>query len=194
VTAAPATGKGRRTRQVMIEHAARLMQERGIAATSVEDVLNASGTGKSQMYHYFGGKQGLTVAVLTFQFERVMSGEPSLRDPACDDLDRWRDEVLRAHRASTGGTCPLGVFSGQVGDPELREVLAGLFDRWREAIAGLVRRARDAGRVPESTDPTGASLALLSAVQGGTLLAYLSGDDTPLAEALDRALAAVSGR
>jgi TetR/AcrR family transcriptional repressor of nem operon len=185
----PATARGRRVRDAIVDTAARLMHDRGIAATTVDEVLAASGTGKSQMYHYFSRKQDLTVAVLERQFERVLAAQPALSDPACTDLFRWRDDVLDAFRESGFGNCPLGTFAGQVdSDPVLRAELAGLFARWRTAIAELVRRSRQAGQVSDDLDPDEAGLTLLTALQGGTMLAHLYGDEHVLARALDQAL------
>src|SRR5262245_31915446 len=92
VRAAPATGKGRQARDAITAAAARLMHERGIAATTLDDVLTASGTGKSQLYHYFGDKDGLTAAVLEHQFRRVMAAQPSLSGEREPDLLSWRTE------------------------------------------------------------------------------------------------------
>jgi len=101
-----------------------------------------------------------------------------------------RDEVLRAHREHHFGNCPLGVFAGQVDrDPVLREELAALFDQWQQAIGELLRRAADQGRARPDVDPADASLALLSALQGGTLLSHLHGGPGPLTRALDGAIA-----
>ncbi|MDT7675147.1 MAG: TetR/AcrR family transcriptional regulator, transcriptional repressor for nem operon [Pseudonocardiales bacterium] len=187
---APVTAKGRRSRDAIVEAAARLMHDRGIAATSLDDVLTASDTGKSQLYHYFDDKQDLTVAVLHLQFERVLAAQPCLRDPACHDLGRWRDEVLLAHRVHQFGNCPLGVFAGQVDDsPVLRGELRALFDQWRQAIGELAGRALRHGRVRADVDPAGAGLVLLSALQGGTMLSHLHGDAEPLTRALNGAIA-----
>ena len=191
----PVTPKGRRTRLAMVEAAATLMHERGIAATTVDEILAASGTGKSQLYHYFGGKQGVVIEVLRYQFERVMGAQPSLADESCVDPGQWRDEVLAAHRAHGFGSCPLGVFAGQVdSDRALRAELAALFDRWQAAISALLRRADGAGRLPAGTDPDSGGLVLLSALQGGTLLSHLRGEARPLADALGHALAELGYR
>jgi TetR/AcrR family transcriptional regulator, transcriptional repressor for nem operon len=169
--------------------AARLMHDRGIAATSLDDVLNASGAGKSQLYHYFGDKEELVQAVFHLQFERILANQPSLTDENSDDLSRWRDEVVAALRASDVSLCPLGTFAGQVGDSAaLRATLAGLFEAWRAAIAGLVRRAQAAGRVPAGVDADEAATCLLAALEGGTMLANLQRDETPLRTLLDAEL------
>jgi TetR/AcrR family transcriptional regulator, transcriptional repressor for nem operon len=186
----PTTTRGRQSRAKIVAAAAKLMHERGLAAPSMDDVLAASGTGKSQLYHYFDGKQDLAVAVLRHQFDGVMAAQSSLTDPACDDLMRWRDEVVEAHRSHGLGTCPLGAFAGQVDtDPLLRETLAHLFTRWEAAIGELVARALRAGRVSPATRPDAAGRALLITLEGGTMLAHLHRDSLSLARALDNAIA-----
>jgi AcrR family transcriptional regulator len=191
----PTTARGRRSRAAIVDAAARLMHERGLAAPSMDDILAASGTGKSQLYHYFDGKRDLAIAVLHHQFERVMAEQPSLRDPTCDDLSRWREEVLRAHHSSAWGTCPLGVFVGQTDhDPVLQETLADLFARWQDAITGLVVRALDADRLSPDIDPAAAGCALLTALQGGIILSHLRGEAEPLARALDSVISGLIRR
>ncbi|MFI5614815.1 TetR family transcriptional regulator C-terminal domain-containing protein [Amycolatopsis sp. NPDC051903] len=185
----PTTARGRRTREKIVTTAARLMHERGLGGTPLEDVLAESGTGKSQLYHYFGGKQDLAVAVLEHQLARVLAAQPSLQDETCTDLRRWRDEVLAAARESQYGNCPLGAFVGQVDDDaELRATLARLFERWQDAITGLVRRARAAGEIAPGTSAEDLALTLLTAQQGGTALSHLRGSPDALARALDDVL------
>ncbi|MEV6898562.1 TetR/AcrR family transcriptional regulator [Amycolatopsis sp. NPDC051372] len=189
----PTTSRGRRTREKIVTTAARLMHERGIGGTPLEEVLAESGTGKSQLYHYFGGKQDLAVAVLEHQLARVLAAQPSLQDEECTDLRRWRDEVLAAADESDYGNCPLGAFVGQVDDDaELRTTLARLFDRWQDAITTLVRRAQAAGEISEDVSPEHLALTLLTAQQGGTALSHLHGSPEALACSLDDVLARVS--
>jgi TetR/AcrR family transcriptional regulator, transcriptional repressor for nem operon len=166
--------------------AARLMHDKGIAATSLDDVLSASGAGKSQLYHYFGDKEELTQAVFRHQYDRIMANQPSLSG---DDLIPWRSEVIAALTESDIGMCPLGTFAGQVGgSAALRETLAGLFEEWKSAIAGLVSRGQRAGRVAATVDPDEAATCLLAALEGGTMLSNLQHDERPLTTMLDAEL------
>src|SRR5579871_1836357 len=56
------TDRGLATRDRIVAAAAALVAERGVAAISLDDVRAATRTSKSQLYHYFGGKQGLVEA------------------------------------------------------------------------------------------------------------------------------------
>ena len=66
----PRTGRGRASRERIVERAAELFAERGVAATSLDEVLAAAGAGKSQLYHYFRGRDEL-VAVYPAALEAV---------------------------------------------------------------------------------------------------------------------------
>jgi TetR/AcrR family transcriptional regulator, transcriptional repressor for nem operon len=188
----PATSKGQRSKSLITETAARLMHEKGIDATSLDDVLAASRTGKSQAYHYFSGKEDLVAAVLEFQFSRVMAAQPVLHDETCTDLGRWRQEVLAANESGGFAGCPLGAFAGQLdGSTSLEALYTDLFARWQAALAALVDRARSAGRLPPSTSPTDTALVLLGALEGGCMLSHVRHRQDDLERMLDAALASV---
>jgi TetR/AcrR family transcriptional repressor of nem operon len=188
----PATSKGQRSKSLITETAARLMHEKGIDATSIDDVLAASQTGKSQAYHYFSGKEDLVAAVLEFQFSRVMAAQSALHDETCADLRRWRQEVLAANESGGFAGCPLGAFAGQLdGNSSLEALYADLFARWQAALAALVVRARSAGRLPPSTSPDDTALVLLGALEGGSMLSHVRHRQDDLERMLDAALASV---
>ena len=63
-TPARLTARGARTRERIVEAAADLMYVRGIGATTLDDVLEASGASKSQLYRHFANKDELVRAVV----------------------------------------------------------------------------------------------------------------------------------
>ncbi|WP_328301777.1 TetR/AcrR family transcriptional regulator [Actinomycetospora sp. NBC_00405] len=192
----PPTARGRRTREAIVDAAADLMHERGIAATGVGDVLKVSGTGKSQLYHYFDGKSDLVLAVIDRQLERVLAAQPAL-DPATldqaareDDVHAWAASLLELHRDGGGPfACPLGVFSGQVdAEPRWREYQAAAFRQWQERITALLARGQAQGVVDPARDAGEMAVAVLAAVQGGLMLARLHRDLQVLSLALGAAV------
>ncbi|MDD7916127.1 TetR/AcrR family transcriptional regulator [Actinomycetospora callitridis] len=186
----PPTARGRRTREAIVDAAADLMHERGIAATGIGDVLKASGTGKSQLYHYFDGKSDLVLAVIDRQLERVLAAQPALNSAGQEDVDAWAASLLELHRDGGGPfACPLGVFSGQVdAEPRWREHQAAAFRQWQERIAALLARGQAQGVVDPARDAGEMAVAVLAAVQGGLMLARLHRDLQVLALALGAAV------
>ena len=186
----PPTARGRRTREAIVDAAADLMAERGIAATGIGDVLRASGTGKSQLYHYFEGKSDLVLAVIDRQLERVLAAQPALGAASGDDLRAWAASLLELHRDGGGPfACPLGVLSGQVdAEPRWREHQAAAFAQWQSRIATLLARGQDDGVVDPDRDAGEMAVAVLAALQGGLMLARLHRDLHVLSLALDAAL------
>ena len=68
------TRRGRASRERVVERAAGLFAERGIAATSVDEVLAAAGAGKGQFYHYFRSRDELAAAAVGYRCAQVVAG------------------------------------------------------------------------------------------------------------------------
>src|SRR5262249_57549135 len=56
--------EGRQTRDAILTAAKRLILIKGYNATSLDDLLGASGVGKGSFYHYFESKEDLGYAIL----------------------------------------------------------------------------------------------------------------------------------
>jgi len=70
----PRTGRGRASRERIVERAADLFAERGIAGTSVDEVLAAAKAGKGQFYHYFRNRDELAAAAVGYRCAQVVDG------------------------------------------------------------------------------------------------------------------------
>ena len=66
------TPKGERTRARIVEKAAALIHERGVAGTFLEDVKAAAEVSGSQLYHYFPDKDDLVQAVIDYQADAIV--------------------------------------------------------------------------------------------------------------------------
>jgi TetR/AcrR family transcriptional regulator, transcriptional repressor for nem operon len=197
----PTTARGRRTCAAIVEAAAELIYERGIAATSLDLVLERSGAGKSQLYHYFpGGKRDLVVAVVERQVDRVVFDQPRLPTIATwADLQAWADDVAAHHRAPGGPfRCPLGSLAAELDrDPELRPVVAAAFGRWLAPLRDGAARLQERGELARDADPDRVAERILGALQGAMMLARALDDPAVVQRALQAVLgelAAASSR
>jgi AcrR family transcriptional regulator len=162
-----------------------------VATTSLDDILAASGTGKSQLYHYFTDKSELVAAVIDRQLERVLAAQPGLAHiDSMEDIERWARQVMRAHRQPGGPfACPLGSIAAELkNDPSFRPALAAAFRRWERPLSDGLRKMRARGELSRRENPDRLAASIVAALQGGMLLGCISGDVTPLRDALNMAV------
>jgi AcrR family transcriptional regulator len=189
----PLTEKGRETRQRIIDAAADLVYERGVAGVSLDDVLRATGTSKSQLYHYFHDKDDLIHAVIECQGERVLGfHRPELESlSSWDDLGRWRNMIveIQTARACRYG-CPLGSLANELAelDEFARIQLLGAFAMWERILADGLARMVEVGELRVDANTEDLALSVMASLQGGLLLAEIGRSARPLEVALDAAI------
>ena len=187
------TPRGKATRQKIIEAAAALVYAAGAARLNLDEVMAASRTSKSQLYHYFTDKEALIQEVIAFQTKRVLTVNSDRLD-AVDSfqaLRRWRDDMVDRNRAVGGfGGCPIGSLADELANhsPPARKRLANGFEAWASRIENALRNMKAKGLLKASAEPKELSLAVLAAIQGGLLLAKVSRTSRPLEIAFDMAL------
>ncbi len=191
------TPKGERTRARVVDVAARLIYERGVAGTTLEDIRATAEVSGSQLQHYFADKDEIVQAVLDHQADTIVGNQRQADVGSVEGLRAWRDMVIAtANSAGAKGGCPLGSLGGQLAesDPEARALIAAGFDRWSAAISDGLRTLHDAGHLRAGLEPDNLAVTLLAAVQGGLLLAQVQRDTRPLETAVDTLLALASSR
>jgi AcrR family transcriptional regulator len=182
------TAKGERTRTRIVATAARLIYERGVASTTLDDVKAATGVSGSQVYHYFPDKDELVQAVISYQADVIAGNQRQADLGSAEGLRAWRDMVIAQARNDDGkGGCPLGSLAGQLSetDQHARALLAGGFGQWQAVISEGLRRLSQAGQLRDGTDPDALAVTLLATLQGGLLLAQVQRDPRPLETAVD---------
>jgi AcrR family transcriptional regulator len=130
------------------------MYEHGVSAVSVEDVLTASGTGKSQVYHYFSGKEELVGEVLRHQLALVLEQQKRFELDSWDGIAAWLDGTVHWQRSQQFLGCPLGSIAGAVGEQgdSLRVIAADAFAAWESALADGLEAMRTRGLLrPDAT-------------------------------------------
>jgi len=186
------TARGAATRARIVEAAADLIYAHGVERTSLDDVMAASGVSKSQLYHYFADKGALVLEVIARQTERILDAQrPHLE--ALDSLPAlkaWRDAFVLLNKAAQCGGCPLGSLASELANDSepARKRLADSFSMWRDHIKNGLAKMQERGELSASANPHELALALLSAVEGGFLLAKTTHSSRPLEIAIDMAI------
>jgi AcrR family transcriptional regulator len=137
-----------------------LFRKQGFAATSLDDLSEATGMNRPSLYGAFGDKRELYIKSYRRYREDARASMVEIfrqEMPVRQRLERIYAAALNIYLS--GETGPRGCFtvvtaaSEAVGDPEIRAmVLEGLTDL-DKAFANCFRRAKEKGELPESADP-----------------------------------------
>ncbi|HLA56903.1 MAG TPA: TetR/AcrR family transcriptional regulator [Flavobacterium sp.] len=112
-------GKADRTKQHIIEQAAPLFNQKGIAGTSIDDVLVAAQITKGCLYSHFEGKEALSIEVVDYLLDKVTSRakaainkEVTAKKKLYAYLDLYKDPL----NPMVAGGCPILNFGTEADD------------------------------------------------------------------------------
>lgn len=163
------------TRTQMVLAAIDLFHAQGVNATSVDQILNKSGTGKSQFTHYFKNKEGLVLAAIEYLHEIIESGSVSTGYTITSwrELDSWFENFIVFQRSvGCARSCPIGTIGGDIaGDQTLLRKAVRKFLEWsRQELAKFFSAKIKAGELPSRENPIELADFFIALMQGGMLL------------------------
>ncbi len=150
------------------------MHVKGVGLTTLDDVLVASGTSKSQLYRHFADKEALVHAVIEYQAEQVLARQRRhlQRLNSFRGLELWREAVLQRNALRDGAYgCEIGALASELADTdeEARLILAEHFATWERLLFEGFQRMKESGQLRGDADPATPATAVMAAVQGGYL-------------------------
>jgi TetR/AcrR family transcriptional regulator, transcriptional repressor for nem operon len=191
----PKTRRGRASRERIVERAAELFAERGIAGTSLDEVLAAAGAGKGQFYHYFHGRDELAAAAVGHRCAQVVArltealgGVSSLAG-----LEQALTGFVAGFEQMGMLGCPIGTLATEVAgrnDAARTQAAAG-FDAWERLLADALERMRQCGELRADAEPSVLATGLLASIEGGMVLSQTRKDIASLRVAVDAGLGQV---
>ena len=182
--------KGERTREKITRAAAELFVRQGFAATSISDLLEATGVTKGSLYFHFPGKDDLALAVLEQAGEEFMAFlDAALVGPTpAARLDNFLRQAFELHRGSgfVGG-CLWGNTALETSDcnPLYAGRVADVFAKWTGKIRSVIAEAQAAGQIRMDLPADTLAPFVVSSIEGGIMLSRLSKEEGPLRRCLD---------
>jgi TetR/AcrR family transcriptional repressor of nem operon len=181
--------RGEATRDKILEAAAELIHRQGFGATSINDLLAATGLKKGSLYFHFPGKDALGLAFLEkarTEFLEFLDTSLSGETPGkC--LDNFLTQVMKTHKGRDFvGGCIFGNTALEMGDTEshFASFIKCVFEEWEERLRKVVAAAQDSGEVGCDLSADVLAGSMISAIEGGIMLARLRKDEKPLRDAL----------
>jgi AcrR family transcriptional regulator len=177
-----------RTRAAILAAATHEFAEKGIGGARVDAIARRAGSNKRMLYHYFGDKEALYLAVLEAAYAGIRSAETSLdlarRDPEAGlrelALFTWRYFVGHPEFLSLLGTENLHRARFLKRSTRIRQMQTHLMGE----LSGVLQRGGRAGVFAEDIDPLDVYLTIAALA-----VFYLSNQHT-LSVTFDRDLGA----
>jgi AcrR family transcriptional regulator len=191
----PRTGRGRASRERIVQRAAELFAERGVAGTSLDEVLAAAGAGKSQLYHYFRGRDELVEAAVGLRCTQVLAGLTQALGSVASlaELEQALAGFVAGFEQMGLPGCPIGSLATEVAgrNEGARLQTAAAFDAWERLFADAIGRMRERGELRTDAAPGVLATALLASIEGGLVLSQARKDPATLKVAVDAGLGGV---
>jgi AcrR family transcriptional regulator len=168
-----ATPKNRDRHQEILDAAARVITERGLAETRISDIAEQAGVSPGLILYYFETKDRLLSEALTFandQFYVRMSREIRRIASARDRLRRLIDLSVPGYLPEYGRLDEwalwIEVWVRALRDQEMAKDREILDQRWRAQIADIVRGGQASGEFTSTEDADELALRLASLIDG----------------------------
>lgn len=174
--------KGLRTKNELLETAYALFLERGIHATSIDDILRVSGKGKSQFYHYFNNKEDLLHRLLQAHLDELKQGDApyNIEVHSWDGLGEWLEKLITFYRSlGKAKGCILGMIGQEMAPEEelIRQDLQMIFDLKMKAPKTFFIGLDAQGKLKSGVTPEQLSDFLLAQIQGSVFLTKVFQDE-----------------
>lgn len=182
--------KGEITRDKILEVARELFNTKGFSATTINDLVEATGMQKGSLYFHFSGKNAIAREVMneaTVEFVEFLSKALDGDNPGAS-IDTFFRCALDKHLA-TGfvGGCIFGNTALEMSDsdPEFAGAIDKVFDEWIGRVDVVVADAQKTRQIRTDIGSEALARHIVATVEGGIMMSRLKKDERPMRECLD---------
>jgi AcrR family transcriptional regulator len=185
--------RSERTRQFIIEAAAPLFNKKGYAGTSMADLTTATGLTKGSIYGNFKDKDDVAVNAFQHNIDLIFdffSKELKAAGSTLDKLLAYPRGFRKIYPMilSYGG-CPILNTGVEADDTHamLRKMAVDVLAKWKKSIVVLIDKGIAEGDIDPTTHAQSAAEILISLMEGGSVLAKVTGEASYMVNAIDTA-------
>jgi len=174
--------KAERTRQLIIEKAALIINRKGMAGTSISDIMEATKLAKGGVYGNFESKEEICAEAFDYLHNNVISAiRASLSDKtsAREQLLGLLDYYKRAPLKEDHYGCPMLNFGTEADDtnPIIKEKVSKAITESQSRIAKIVRNGIEAGEFKPDFDASLFAVKAFTMIEGAILVCRVQGNN-----------------
>ena len=174
--------KSAKTKQFIIEKAAPIFNKKGFAATSISDILDATGLAKGGVYGNFESKEDIALHAFEYANERLVtalaekiSNEVSAKDKLVAVLNFYHNYSIYP---TLEGGCPIlnSAIDADFNFPALKEKAALALQKMLELIEYIINKGIATKEFRKKLDAKAEASLILSVIEGGMMMSRLNNE------------------
>lgn len=173
-------------REKILKAAFELFYERGFKGVSMDDVASAAGLKKANLFHYYPTKEALGLAVLEHgakcETDKFTARLTEGTDPIKAVEAIFKESADAMDKSNCRGGCLLGNLAQELSDTHeaLRKKICGHLTVWVEGLTACLQKGKQSGFFKAELKPREAAEAVVSMLEGSTLMAKAQKESGPL--------------
>jgi len=174
-------GKAETTRQFIIEKAAPVFNKKGIAGTTIDDILEATGMAKGGLYGRFENKEELARVMVDHMLDKLgkkMTEDMAKEKTAVKKIFAIMSIYMDPFNSFIPGGCPILNFSVEVDDtdPVLKNILKNSVERAQARIISTIEQGVRSGELSSDINAADFAMQLFASLEGGMLMSRITGN------------------
>jgi TetR/AcrR family transcriptional regulator, transcriptional repressor for nem operon len=174
--------KAERTKELIITKSAPLFNVKGVAGTSMSDILEATKLAKGSLYVHFESKEDLAHAAVDYCLQRlvgVVETALNKEETAKDKLFAYIDLFMDPINPPLPGGCPMLNFGMEADDTDqvIRKKVNRLIEIGQQILAGIIKKGITSGEFRADWDAKEFGTKMFAMVEGGIMMSRIAGNN-----------------
>jgi len=167
--------KAERTRQFIIEKAAPIFNQKGVAGTSMSDIMEATKLAKGGLYGNFESKEEICLEAykylteaLSAEIKKAIDSKDTAKEKLFALLDFYETRLFKTNNAG----CPILNFGTEADDtnPVMKQKVNESINRFQGRISDIILKGQEAGEFPLTFDAGIFAIKMFTMIEGAILI------------------------
>ena len=177
--------KGEETRRFIIEQAAPLFNTKGIAATAMSDIMEATKLSKGSLYVHFENKEILVASAVDYNMEQLsnkLQNHLGKFKTAKDKLYGYLDFFNDPTKAVLTGGCPMLNFGTEADDTNelIKKKVNNLIIKSQKLLSDIIKQGSDDGEFKSDWNYEDFATIMFAMIEGGVLICRVADNNAKM--------------
>lgn len=177
--------KAEKTKQHLIEHAAVIFNEKGIAGTSVDEIILASRSTKGCFYGHFDSKEELSYASVDYLLNKLTERRTSALEKqktATGKIHAFLEMNKSPLNSFVNGGCPIVNFATESDDtnPVIQKKIKAMVQKAISLFVKIIEDGITNGEFTEALIPIEFATKMFLSIEGGNAICRVLNSTKPM--------------